>query len=91
MFLKSKRPAILNQVGDLVQNSTISPAERQLLLAAQKGLASGHYDEQVAQQLKRQLSVLAMNRHLTPAMTSFFIELSRQYLGYGQRGMVSLS
>lgn len=85
-----KRPTCLNQVAELSQRPEISPIERQFLVAAQTALDHGQYDELVAKQLKQQLSVLAIKRQLTPAMTTFFVELSRQYLGYGQRGMISL-
>lgn len=81
---------VLTTLDQLIQDQTISDAERNLLLTAHAHLAKRQPAERVAAELKAGLSILALNRQLTPTIGPFFTELSREYLGFGRRGNVNL-
>ena len=82
---------VLTTLNQLINDHTVSTAERTLLLTAYEGLAKHQPAERVAAELKSGLAVLALQRQLTPTVGPFFTELSREYLGFGRRGNINLS
>ena len=75
------------QIDTLLNNSALTTAEKSLLQTAHTDLAKKAVDARVAQQLKVELAPLARQQKLSPQMVAFFTWLSKNYMGFGQRGM----
>lgn len=88
---KKNKATVLNSVYDLIVDPKVSDIERQSLLKAKEALEKGENDRVVASHLKSELSILAVKQRLSPKMVTFYTELSRQYLGYGERGMINFT
>ncbi|MFX3618773.1 MAG: bacteriocin immunity protein [Sporolactobacillus sp.] len=89
--MKKSQAMILNSVYDLIADPKVSDIERQSLLKAKEALEKGENDRVVTSHLKSELSVLAVKQQLSPKMVTFYTEFSRQFLGYGERGMINFT
>jgi hypothetical protein len=78
---------LIAQIDTLLNSNALTTAEKPLLQTAHADLAKKAVDTRVAQQLKVALAPLARQQKLSPQMVAFFTWLSKNYMGFGQRGM----
>ncbi|HEY4399130.1 MAG TPA: bacteriocin immunity protein [Lactobacillaceae bacterium] len=79
---------LLESLVNLILEETITADERALFVTGKTALEKGQEDRSVANLLKRDLSVLAVQRKSTPAATAFLSELAQHYMGLGGRDVL---
>lgn len=72
---------LLNELINLVTNTSLSKDERELFLSGKRALEDNRDDRQVANALKTKLSLLAVQQKLSPISVDFLKELANHYVG----------